>query len=54
MKKRFACMAKCPELDCDNLIHCMDTKEGIQEKEERYGDYCPCGNVPIWEEIIEE
>lgn len=54
MKKRFICITKCPELDCEDLAHCMDTKEGIQRKEETGQDYCPCGNEPIWKEIIGE
>ena len=52
--KKFVCIAKCPELDCDNLCHCTDTKEGIQRREEKRQDYCACGNEAIWEEIIEE
>jgi len=48
---RFICIQKCPELDCDNAKHCINTKEGIQEREERYQDYCPCGNEAVWKEI---
>ena len=33
--KKFICIQKCSELDCDNLKHW--TKEGIQEKEDGGG-----------------
>ncbi|EQB4340918.1 hypothetical protein ACYJ2U_001637 [Clostridium botulinum] len=49
--KQYICITKCPEVDCDNSRHCIDTKEGILEKEERCCDYYPCGNIPVWEEI---
>lgn len=46
--KKYICIAKCPELDDDNLRHCIATKEQIQEREERLGVYCPCGNEEKW------
>ncbi|MNN06264.1 hypothetical protein D3C81_1190470 [compost metagenome] len=48
---KLICISKCPELDCDNLTHCIDTLEGIRNKEERGFDYCPCGNKDEWEEL---
>lgn len=51
--KKFICVQKCLELDCDNSLHCIDTEEGIRDMEERCHDYCPCGGEAIWEEISE-
>ena len=48
MTDKYICVAKCPELDCDNHTHCIDTLEGIQETEDRQNNYCPCGNTPEW------
>jgi hypothetical protein len=53
VEKKFICIQNCGELDMDDMGHCIDTKEGIQEREERCQDYCPCGNIALWEEIIE-
>ena len=50
---KFICVAKCPELDMDSYTHCIDTKEEIRSREDKCQDYCPCGNNPIWEEIID-
>ena len=48
--KRYICIQKCPELDCDNSKHCTNTEEGIQTKEE-IRDYCPCGNTAMWVDL---
>ncbi|MNP79370.1 hypothetical protein D3C76_1771880 [compost metagenome] len=48
---KLICISKCPELDRDNLTHCIDTLEGIRNKEERGFDYCPCGNRDEWKEL---
>lgn len=48
---KLICIQKCPELEGENLKHCTDTRSGIERREERYSDYCPCGNTPIWEPI---
>lgn len=53
MCEKFICIAKCPELDNENLRHCIDTKEGIIRREDELCDYCPCGNTPIWKPIEE-
>jgi len=54
MTEKYICIQKCPELDDDNSKHCVDTKQGILEKEERFLDYCPCGNTPKWKLIKKE
>lgn len=48
---KYKCIAQCPENDDDNLNHCVATAEEIEQREEMYCDYCPCGNNEIWEEI---
>ena len=53
--KEFMCIQKCPEIEGTGYGHCRDTEKGIQEREERFGDYCPCGNIAKWQELdIEE
>lgn len=51
--KVLTCVAKCPELDCDNSKHCkvleIEYKNIITER-----DYCPCGNREIMIEFKEE
>lgn len=47
--QKLICVAKCPELDCTNNRHCIDTEKGIKVIEE-HRDYCPCGNVAKWAE----
>jgi len=47
--KKYICIQKCPELDEENLKHCIVTEETLQEI--RFSDYCPCGNQEKWEEI---
>ena len=44
----YRCIAKCPELDRDNLTHCKVNDP--DEAYERYPDGCPCGNDPEWVE----
>lgn len=44
--KKFICTQKCPELDIDNAYHCTTGGENF--------DYCPCGNIPKWEEILKK
>jgi len=51
---KFICFAKCPELDVDNSKHCIATMASITDREERCGDYCPCGNQEKWKMIDDE
>jgi hypothetical protein len=51
-EKRFICIQKCPELDCQDLAHCIATKAEIAAREDRRQDYCQCGNTSEWEELI--
>lgn len=52
-KTKMICVAKCPELDDENLPHCTDTLDVINEKEAER-DYCPCGNRTIWRPLEEQ
>lgn len=45
---RYVCLAKCPELDIDNLAHCIISQEDLDNDIE-----CPCGNKPKYEKVIE-
>lgn len=47
--KKYICVAKCPELDCDNSKHCVTTNPNNPSS--LYDYDCPCGNRPEWEEI---
>lgn len=51
MDKLYICIAKCPELDVSETKHCTVTLKQRREREEQYGDYCPCGNEDKWEEL---
>ncbi len=52
--QKYICISYCPELDIDNLKHCIDTIEGIRNREEIHCDYCPCGNLPTWREYTQK
>jgi len=43
---KYVCVAKCPELDDDNLAHCIITQEEFDEDR-----VCPCGNIPKYEKL---
>lgn len=44
----YRCVAKCLELDCNNITHCKAVN--LDEVYERWPDGCPCGNDPKWVE----
>lgn len=49
--ERYICVQECWELDSEGIRHCIDTKEGIESREEKVHDYCPCGNIAKWKLI---
>jgi hypothetical protein len=44
---RYICVAQCPELDTDHHTHCIISQDDFDS-----GVECPCGNTPIYEEMI--
>lgn len=51
MDQEMVCIVDCGEC---NGSPCTNTRQGIQDREERMGDCCPCGNVDKWEPIESE
>lgn len=49
----YTCIAKCPEFDVDNLQHCKATFEETRFYTPTDVDFCPYGNKPVWEIIID-
>lgn len=47
---KYKCIAKCPELDCDNIPHCKFETDNECEALELKNRECPCGNEPNWKE----
>lgn len=52
--KEYICIARCPELDRDKAKHCVATKEEREKREERFGQFCYCGNRETWKELKDE
>lgn len=48
-EKEYICVKKCPELDDDNLPHCVTANPDMAFK--RVGGLCFTGEVPEWEII---
>ena len=49
--QKYVCVATCPELDNNNIEHCVDTLAGIYDRCDVHIDYCPCGNTLVWEPL---
>jgi hypothetical protein len=47
-KMRYECIAKCPELDCDNSPHCIEYIRNEEQLFELLNSECPVGNKTDW------
>lgn len=45
---RYECIAKCPELDCDNSPHCIEYIRNEEQLFELLNSECPVGNKTDW------
>lgn len=42
------CTTKCPELQYDEIKHCVECKDGYIHKYVREHGCCPVGHTPDW------
>lgn len=45
---KYECTAKCPELDKDNIPHCVEYIRNEEQLFNLLNKECPCGNDPKW------
>lgn len=45
---KYICVANCPELDLDGVMHCKCMNPETRIEEYPHSNGCPCGNTPMW------